>query len=85
MTAKYKPLENYLQDQPIDIDELTLSFTDIESIIKADLPKSARYYRQWWENQSDTSNRPQAAAWINAGWEVDTVDQANGWVRFRRK
>ena len=85
MTSKYNPLEKYLQNQPYNTNELTLSFPDVESITGADLPKSAGHHQKWWENQSDTRNRSQAAAWDNAGWEVDSVDQANGWVAFRRK
>jgi Domain of unknown function (DUF4268)/TIR domain len=83
-SLKYLPLGDYLaarQDEAL----VRLSFTDIEKIISGSLPPSAHQYREWWSNQSDTSNRPQAAAWLNAGFKVGRVDQESGWVEFVRK
>jgi len=67
--------------------ETTLTFRKIEEIIGSQLPESAFNYREWWSNQSDVKNRPQARAWINAGFFVDAVHQerSNGWVRFKRR
>ena len=87
MNAKYEPLENYLQNKSGLKQEVNLSFRDIEKIIGAQLPASARKYREWWSNQKDLNNRSQAKAWISAGYLVDSVQQnpISGSVCFRRK
>ncbi len=85
MGRKYKPLQVYLQSRAQEEKELTLSFQNIEKILGSPLPASAFKYREWWSNQSDISNRPQASAWINAGYIVDGVHQErnSGWVLFK--
>ena len=87
MKSKYEPLQNYLSERRSSQGAVSLSFVEIEEIIGARLPKSTYSYREWWSDQSDVSNRPQAKAWINAGFEVDTVQQHRdrGSVRFRRR
>ena len=83
---KYQGLENYLNSSPSAINEVTLSFEQIETMIGDTLPVSALNYREWWANQSDTTNRPQAKAWTKAGFVVDEVHQMHkdSWVRFKR-
>lgn len=85
--SKYEPLEEHLRGARASKGSVTLSFSEVESIIGARLPKSAYSYREWWSNQSDVSNRPQAKAWISAGYEVETVQQQHdsGTVRFKRR
>ncbi len=85
--AKYEPLATILTSQPASTKEVTLSFGQIEELLGAKLPESAFTYREWWGNQADNATRPQARAWMNAGFEVDTVNQnkSNASVRFRRK
>ena len=76
--TKYYPLYEYLrplgQDEPI-----TLAFDQIEAIIGASLPPSARASRAWWAN----SATPQGQAWLDAGWLVDAVDTEEAWAVFR--
>ncbi|MFN0194671.1 MAG: hypothetical protein ACKVP5_22295 [Aestuariivirga sp.] len=64
--------------------DITLRFQEIEPIVGARLPPSAYNHREWWSNQSDVSNRPQARSWIDAGFKVDMVQQhpRDGVVRF---
>jgi hypothetical protein len=81
--AKYQPLREYLaarQNTP----RVQVTFAEIEALIGTSLPDSAFKYREWWSNQSDTSNRSQAAAWLNAGFRVESVDQSRrgGFVVF---
>lgn len=85
--TKYELLEIFLRAQPIGSNEVTLAFRQVEQLIGAALPESAFAHREWWSNQTDISNRPQARAWISAGFEVDTVnrDRGNAWVHFKRK
>lgn len=81
----YEPLETFLAATPSHIKEVTLSFAQLELILGDVLPPSHLNHRQWWENQTDTLSRPQAQAWINAGFKVDKVNQnVNGWVNFIR-
>ena len=75
---KYYPLYEYLR--PLDQDEpITLTFDQIEAIIGASLPRSARASRAWWAN----SATPQGQAWLDAGWLVDAVDLEGAWAVFR--
>lgn len=87
MKSKYEPLETYLTERPSSQSEVSLSFTEIEDLIGARLPKSAYTYREWWANQVDVSTRPQAKAWLNAAFEVESVQQRpnGGSVVFRRR
>ena len=78
--GKYEHLGDHLRDQTGD--RCTLTFSEIEKLIAASLPASARHHRAWWAN--DTTH-PQARSWMRAGWRSDgppDVDQ--GQVRFVR-
>ena len=86
MKSKYDGLTRYLQELPGDLLMANLSFHELETILGFTLPKSSTDYRQWWANQSDAKNRPQAQAWAEAGFVVEAVHQSEPkWVRFRRK
>lgn len=84
---KYAPLKEHLLAAANSLEDVTLTFRQIEAIIGSPLPKSATDYQQWWGNQTNLKNRPHAAAWLSAGFLVDSVQpkQPGGWVRFRRK
>jgi len=85
MRSKYHPLQEHLSSRGGH--QLTMTFPEIEKVLGAALPPSAYKHREWWSNQSDISNRPQAKAWILAGYEVDDVRQQHipATVRFRRR
>lgn len=86
MANKYEPLELHLRGIPSRVREVTLSFAELGRILGAPLPASALTHRPWWGNQKDSKTRPQAHAWLSAGFAVDTVNQgrSNGSVRFKR-
>jgi hypothetical protein len=44
--SKYANLRNYLRESTED--RTTLSFAEIEKIVGAPLPESARLHREWW-------------------------------------
>jgi hypothetical protein len=48
-----------------------LSFRQIEDVLGDGLPKPARKYPEWWQN--DAAN-DQARAWLDAGWQVREAD-----------
>ena len=84
---KYDPLEHHLRAIPPHQYEVTMRFSELEQILGASLPESALTYRPWWGNQKETRTRPQAQAWLAAGFKVDTVSQMPGtaWARFKRQ
>lgn len=84
MASKYEALEIYLHDQAAIRAQVTMSFKEIEAVIGAPLPRSAFTYREWWSNQKEYSSRPQAKAWLAAGYEVDSVvrDRPQGQLTF---
>ena len=81
---KYDPLYVFLASTAPDVTEVTLTFRQIEVILRSKLPSSARKHRPWWANPSSPDDHPYAQAWLAAGWKVDAVDQASEWVRFLR-
>ena len=81
--AKYDPLYDYLVNLPSATGEKTLTFKQVEQILADELPASAYTYREWWANES-VGIHVQALAWMEAGWEVETVSQEDDWIRFRR-
>jgi hypothetical protein len=83
--AKYTPLESYLLLADQKLDEIVLSFAQIEQIIGATLPPDAyNPSGTWWRNTND-AKRPQAKAWLNAGWKIAASNQAGKQVRFVRQ
>lgn len=80
--SRYAALANWLYAQPPEYDRVKLTFQDIEQMLGAKLPPSAREYHSWWANDSSRS-RP-AEQWLSAGWRRDEVSLKNETVSFRR-
>lgn len=78
--SKYYPLFNYLKDSGQD--ELSLTLSQIETLLDASLPPSAWTHRGWWSNRS--RGALQAAAWMGAGYHVTTIDLDAQRVTFAR-
>jgi len=76
--SKYTPLGEYLRD--LEKDRVLLTFEEIEDILGANLPKSARKHNAWWSN----GGHSQADAWMDAGWRVENLDQKDEEVIFRK-
>ena len=79
--SKYDPLAEHLLGQLGPL--VTMTFESIEDLVGR-LPASAHKHQAWWANESGGSH-VQAHAWMRAGWEVDSLDQTEGWVSFRRR
>ena len=79
--SKYDPLTSYFRRLDSDVTEVTLAFDDIERIISAPLPHTARIDRPWWAN---TLRSNHGSKWLAAGWHVSGVDMAEGKVSFAR-
>ncbi len=80
--SKYSKLADYLHEHKSD--RLLLTFADIESLIDAPLPESARKYDAWWANSRTADSHVWAHLWLRAGWEKTAVSFSEGWVEFRR-
>lgn len=74
---KYAPLEELLKNL-ID-GELTLTFPEIEKILKDKLPKSAYIHNAWWDNHHDS----QSKAWTTANFKPQ-VFLKDKYVIFKR-
>ena len=84
-TGKYDPLRYYLHQS--NADELTLSLAEIEAILDAKLPPSARSQRAWWGNRR--RGALQARAWLDVDYRVETIkldteDYRSGRIAFRK-
>lgn len=65
---KYDPLQQHLKRQRLE--QVVMSFRDIERVIGAMLPKSAER-PQWWANERSVGSRHvHCAAWLDAGYEA---------------
>jgi len=84
MAGKYTPLENYLRGLPSSQREVTLTFGQIERILKSKLPSSAYEDRRWWDHETEGNHRSKRA-WVNAGWKIESLDVSKKWVKFVRK
>ena len=77
--SKYSLLGDYLLKRH-DL-KVSLTFEQIETIIKASLPASAFTHRAWWAN---TKTHPQACAWLKVRWLVSEVSVEKKEVIFVR-
>lgn len=78
--SKYADLTAYLIKQDKSKPH-TVHFSEIERVIGAALPESARLYQAWWANQSGKGHS-QAVSWCCVGWNTKDVDLANQRVTF---
>lgn len=76
--GKYGPLGEHLSGTTGT--RLRMTFTAVEDLV-GPLPESAYRHRAWWGN-NDATAAPKA--WLDAGWRVESVDQAVGEVVFTR-
>ncbi|MCJ7585825.1 MAG: DUF4268 domain-containing protein [Anaerolineales bacterium] len=80
--GRYALLADWLQSQPGRIDHVQLTFNQVEEIIQADLPPSARDRRVWWAN--DTVGHSHSQLWLDAGWRTTYINLTEGRVTFSR-
>jgi hypothetical protein len=80
--SKYEPLYDHLK--PVRANELTMSFTEIEAVLGAPLPVSARQHKAWWANSSGKGHT-QPTCWHNAGWKTANVNLVDENVTFIRR
>jgi hypothetical protein len=79
--AKYDPLMGFLEAQSVP--QLKLSFAEIERILGAPLPASARRYPAWWADER-VGTHQHARAWLDAGCETRRLNLNSATVLFVR-
>jgi hypothetical protein len=78
--GKYEPLGQFLRKQKGKV--VTLTFAELERVIRAKLPKSSKTHRAWWSNNPD--NNVMTREWLAAGYATEDVDIAGEQLTFRR-
>ncbi len=82
--GKYDPLKRFLASIQPTVSVQSLTFKEIERIIGSKLPSSAYEHLAWWSNPTSPLDHPHAQSWLEARWMVDSVDQLEKRVHFRR-
>ena len=78
--GKYEPLTQFLLKQGMN--EVHMTFAQIERVIDAKLPPKAQHHRAWWSNSP--SNNVMTKAWLDAGFRSEQVDMEGRKLVFRR-
>lgn len=72
---RYQPLYEFLIK--CSQQELVLNFTQIDSILGSELPRSAVEHRTCWSNQRNNTNRAVSRAWMQAGYRTGPISLGN--------
>lgn len=80
--GKYDPITTYFEQMNGDTPEVALTFGEIERILSAPLPNTARTDRTWWANTHSSNH---GSKWLVAGWQVSAVDLPAGQIRFAKR
>ncbi len=80
-TSRYEPLRQHLIDRSEPV--VTMTFAQVERVLGATLPDSARRYRPWWANE-EAGTHVHARAWLDAGRRTANVDLNAATVDFVR-
>jgi hypothetical protein len=75
---KYEPLNRYLEQLPACQTSVRLTFAEIEAVIGAPLPVSARTVRSYWVDHTMARLN-----WRRRGFRAE-LDRASGAVTFTR-
>lgn len=78
---KYEPLKRYLETTARPA--VPLTFKQIETILGAALPASARKHAAWWSNSP--TGHVNAQAWLDAGYASEQVDLVGERLVFARR
>ncbi|MGI9250675.1 MAG: DUF7662 domain-containing protein [Pseudohongiellaceae bacterium] len=79
--SKYDPLQQHLAG--CKQSRITLSFVEIEKIINAKLPPSARSHQAWWAN--NPNGHSHCRAWVKVGWYTSNLRISTGQIDFIRQ
>jgi hypothetical protein len=79
-SLKYIRLAAFLADQPMHVERLVMTVSEIEEIVGEELPRMSRF-PSWWRNDE---RRAHSRAWLTAGWEVDEIFRTESEIVFVR-
>jgi len=79
--GKYAALGRYLRGHGSA--SVSVRFVELERILGAPLPASARSQRSWWSNNPE--NNVATKEWLAAGYQTEGVDLRGEKVVFRRQ
>lgn len=77
--SKYEPLRHFLENMAMN--EVRMSFADVERVLGFKLPPSQNY-RAWWSN--NPNNNVMTKEWLAAGYETEQVDLEAKHLVFKR-
>jgi hypothetical protein len=80
--GRYEPLSEFLRKHEAQ-GSVEMTFAQIESVIRAPLPRSARIHRAWWSNNEQ--NSAMTRAWREAGFLSTRVDMKAEKLTFRHR
>jgi len=81
VTSKYEGLASHLKFRAAFTDRVKLSFARIDGLIGSNLPIEAYRNKSWWSSSASSAH---AKSWTEAGWEVEEVNLAEGFVVFKK-
>lgn len=79
--SRFGGLTGYLKFRGGFTDRVKLSFARLDGIIRNNLPMAAYKSEEWWANNPSNVH---AKGWLDAGWNVESVDLKQGFIVFRR-
>jgi hypothetical protein len=80
---KYLPVDDWFRNQPASVEQVELTFDQVEAILGNPLPNSATRLTTWWTN-FQPKIQSHRTAWLNHGWMVKEFDQQARRVKFVR-
>ena len=80
-TSKYEGLTRHLKFRAAFTSNVKLTFARIDGLIGSNLPMEAYRSESWWSNSPSTAH---AKGWLDAGWEVQETNLAEGFVLFKK-
>jgi hypothetical protein len=81
VVSKYDGLKGHLKFRAAFTNIVKLSFARIDGLIGTNLPMEAYRNQSWWSNSPSSAH---SRGWIDAGWEVQEVNLAEGFVVFKK-
>ena len=82
--SRYDPLGAHLAGQPPAVATVRLSFAEVEAILGAALPRSAREGSFWGNAVGELRVPAHVRAWRRAGWRVAGFEREARAVTFAR-
>jgi hypothetical protein len=76
----YEPISRFLARAKQR--SISLTFDQIEGILRRPLPRSAYTHSAWWSN--NTEGHSHARSWVEAGWRTENVDLKAQSIVFSR-